>query len=138
MCVYMRACLCVYTCFSCQRSGNHCALLLSCFFSRFALKHKGEQIVHHKHTLVLTGSVLRTKTNLISLSLHNYMRTHTLSSNQNVFGKTPSNTKIETYIRVAAMLDTHFVWPSERHHITSMFKGHLLWRGQETNPPCSA
>lgn len=83
------ACVCVHTCADtqfrlCQRSGNHCTRLLSCFFSSFPFKHKREQIILHKHVLALTESVFQIKANLSSLSLCNYMQTHTLTSNQNV------------------------------------------------------
>lgn len=117
--VCIHVCACAYVCplmcldthyFSCQRSGNHSTLLLSCFFSSFAFKHEIEQIVHHKHTLMLTGSVLQTKVNLISLSLHNYMQTHTLSCNQYLFGKTPFMAKIEIQLGNTAMMNPHIIW----------------------------
>lgn len=66
-------CTCIDTRFPCQRSGNHCTLLLSCFFSSFAFKHQRQQIVQYKHTLVLTGSVSKPKQ---TRSLFHFKITH--------------------------------------------------------------
>lgn len=89
----VRVCVCIHLLFHARDLGTIVHYYCPAFFPVLLSNTKREQIVHHKHTSALTESLFQAKASLISLSVCNYMQTHTFNFNQNVFGKTLFNAK---------------------------------------------